>query len=109
VASHVKAKVLEQLEEVCGESLYCDIRELEALCGNILQNRHIHTNQVHRYTTPITLIKKKIKFASYIKKFRKSVAKSYMTYGLLIYVKYLRISSYIRKPCLIYDFATTLF
>jgi hypothetical protein len=47
----VKAKVLEQLEEVCGESLYCDIRELEALCGSILQNRHIHTNQVHRYTT----------------------------------------------------------
>jgi hypothetical protein len=52
VASHVKAKVLEQLEEVCGESLYCDIRELEALCGNILQNRHIHTNQVHRYIIP---------------------------------------------------------
>ncbi len=48
----MKAKVLEQLEEVCGESLYCDIRELEALCGNILQNRHIHTNQVHRYITP---------------------------------------------------------
>ncbi len=36
-----------------------------------------------------------------------AVAKSYMTNGLLIYmVKYLRISSYIRKPFLIYDFAT---
>jgi hypothetical protein len=36
------------------------------------------------------------------------VAKSYMTNGLLIlYVgNYLRISSYIRKPFLIYDFAT---
>jgi hypothetical protein len=35
-----------------------------------------------------------------------SGAKSYMTNDLLIYcmVKYLRISSYIRKPFLIYDF-----
>jgi hypothetical protein len=37
-----------------------------------------------------------------------AVAKSYMTYGLLIYCmgKYLRIISYMRKPFLIYDFAT---
>ncbi len=35
-----------------------------------------------------------------------SVAKSYMTNGLLIYVKYLRISSYIKKPFLVYDFVT---
>jgi hypothetical protein len=35
-----------------------------------------------------------------------AVAKSYMTNGLLIYGKYLRISSHIRKPFLIYDFAT---
>ncbi len=37
-----------------------------------------------------------------------AVAKSYMTNGLLILYmgKYLRISSYIRKPFLIYDFAT---
>ncbi len=35
-----------------------------------------------------------------------AVAKSYMTNGLLIIGKYLRISSYIRKPFLIYDFAT---
>jgi hypothetical protein len=36
------------------------------------------------------------------------VAKSYMTNALLILYagKYLRISSYIRKPFLIYDFAT---
>ncbi len=34
-----------------------------------------------------------------------AVAKSYMTNGLLI-LNYLRISSYIRKPFLIYDFAT---
>jgi hypothetical protein len=35
-----------------------------------------------------------------------AVAKSYMTNGLLNMVKYLGISSYIRKPFLIYDFAT---
>ncbi len=36
-----------------------------------------------------------------------AVAKSYMTNGLLIFGKYLRISSYIRKLFLIYDFATS--
>ncbi len=37
-----------------------------------------------------------------------AVAKSYMANGLLIYGEvYLRISSYIRKPFLIYDFATS--
>ncbi len=50
-----------------------------------------------------TLIKKKIKFSSYIKKFEWSSCK-------VIYDwrrgKYLRISSYIRKPYLIYDFGT---
>jgi hypothetical protein len=35
-----------------------------------------------------------------------AVAKSHMTNGLLRYGKYLRISSYVRKPFLIYDFAT---
>jgi hypothetical protein len=37
-----------------------------------------------------------------------AVAKSFVTNGLLIYSigNYLRISSYIRKPFLIYDFAT---
>jgi hypothetical protein len=39
-----------------------------------------------------------------------AVAKSYMTNGLLMYVgKYLRFSPYIRKPFLIYDFATAPF
>ncbi len=39
---------------------------------------------------------------------KRTVTKSYMTNELLIYGKYLRISSYIRKPYLIYDlnFAT---
>jgi hypothetical protein len=35
-----------------------------------------------------------------------AVAKSYKTNGLLIYGKYLHISSDVRKPFLIYDFAT---
>jgi hypothetical protein len=52
-----------------------------------------------------TLIKKKIKFSSYIRKSRREqlqrTASSCMT-------KYLRISSYIRKPFLTYDLATDL-
>jgi hypothetical protein len=35
-----------------------------------------------------------------------SVAKSYITNGLSYMVKYLRISSYIRKPFFMYGFAT---
>ncbi len=54
-----------------------------------------------------TLIRKKIKFSSYIRKFIREqlhsliwlIASSYVT-------KYLRITSYIRKPFLVYDFAT---
>jgi hypothetical protein len=56
-----------------------------------------------------TLIKKKIKFSSYIRKFRNgAVAKSYMTNGVLIYGEifaHFLIYS-IRKPFLIYYFAT---
>ncbi len=37
-----------------------------------------------------------------------AVAKSYVTNGFLIYGEYLRISSNIRKPFLINDFATAL-
>jgi hypothetical protein len=59
-----------------------------------------------------TLIKKNIKFFSYVNICKEeiqngAVAKSYMNNGLLIYMGiYLRISSYIRKPFFIYDFAT---
>ena len=35
-----------------------------------------------------------------------ALAKSYTTYGLLIYGKIIARSPYIRKPVLIYDFAT---
>jgi hypothetical protein len=53
------------------------------------------------------LIKKEIKFSSYIWKFRGLGAKSYMTNDLLIYGENVCAFPhiYIRKPFLIYDFA----
>ncbi len=57
--------------------------------------------------TLCTLIKKKIKFSSYIRKFRMEQLHSHMWLTASSYMgKNLRISSYIRKPFLIYDFAT---
>ncbi len=56
--------------------------------------------------TGITLIRKKIKLSSYIRKFRGIGCK--VIYDLRpphIWWKYLCISSYIRKPFLIYEFA----
>ncbi len=54
-----------------------------------------------------TLIKKKIKFSSYIGKFRVEQLQSHIWLMASSYIgKYFRISSYIRKPFLIYDFAT---
>ncbi len=64
-----------------------------------------------KYPSKCTLIKKFNKICLIYKEIQNgAVAKSYMTNGLLIYlVKYLRIFSYIRKPFLIYDFATAPF
>ncbi len=59
-----------------------------------------------------TLLKKKRKLISYIRKFKREQSHIYMTNGLLIYdnmTKYLRISLYIRKPFLIYDVAPDRF
>jgi hypothetical protein len=53
-----------------------------------------------------TLIKKKIKFSSFIRKFRVEQLQSHWLTASSYMGKYLRISSYIRKPFLIYDFAT---
>ncbi len=54
-----------------------------------------------------TLIKKKIKFSSYIGKFRVEQLQSHIWLTASSYMgKYFRSSSYIRKPFLIYDFAT---
>jgi hypothetical protein len=54
-----------------------------------------------------TLIKKKIKFSSYIRKFRMEKLQSHICLTASSNMRtYLAISSYIRKPFLIYDFAT---
>jgi hypothetical protein len=55
-----------------------------------------------------TLIKKKRKVSSYIRKFRKEQLQSHIWLTASTttnMVKYLRISSYIRKPLLLYDLA----
>ncbi len=65
--------------------------------------------RVH-FVTPFqagTLIKKEIKFSSYLRKFRRDRLQSHIWLTASSYmIKCLRISSYIRKPFLIYDFAT---
>ncbi len=54
-----------------------------------------------------TVKKREIKFSSYIRKFGRDRLQSHIWLTASPYiVKYLRISSYIRKPFLIYDFAT---
>ncbi len=54
-----------------------------------------------------TLIKKKIKLYSYIRKFRVEQLQSHIWLTAFSYMgKYLHISSYIRKLFLIYDFST---
>ncbi len=54
-----------------------------------------------------TLIKKETKFSSYIRKSRREQLQSHIwLMGSSYMIKYLRISSYVRKPFLIYDFAT---
>ncbi len=53
-----------------------------------------------------TLIKENKNFPSYIRKFRRERVQSHIWLTVCFYmVKYLRNSSYIKKPFLIYDFA----
>ena len=64
---------------------------------------------MYRRSDP-TLIKKKIKFSPFIRKFKLEQLQSHIWLTASSYIgKYLRISSYIRKPFLIYDFATAPF
>jgi hypothetical protein len=69
----------------------------------------LHCTCMHTYCSiqnVCTLIKKKIKFFSYIRKFRMEQLKSHILLTASLYMlKYLRIFSYIRKPFLIYDLA----
>jgi hypothetical protein len=53
-----------------------------------------------------TLIKKKIKFSSYREIQSGVVAKSYMRKGFLYMRKCANISPYMRRPLIMYDFAT---
>ena len=48
VASHVRKKVLNKLDMICGNSLYCDVMDLEAICGEVLRDQHEITNEVLR-------------------------------------------------------------
>ncbi len=64
---------------------------------------HIHFAFESSYT-----VKKKIKFSSYIRKFRMEQLPSHIWITASSYMgKYLRKSSYNRKPFLIYDFTTS--
>ncbi len=55
----------------------------------------------------LTLIKKKLKFSSYVRKFRIKQLQSHKWLTVSSYMgKYLRIYAYIGKPFLIYNFAT---
>ncbi len=61
------------------------------------------------YSMYCTLIKNKIKFSSYIRKFTLDRLQSHIWLTTSSYmVKYLRLFSYIRKPFLICDFATDI-
>ena len=48
VEDHVRQKVLDRLQEVCGDSLYCDVADLEAICGEVLGHRQVWTNEIFR-------------------------------------------------------------
>ncbi len=66
---------------------------------------------IQLFSTPVViltaLIKKKIKFSLYLRKFRWDRLQSHKWLTASSYmVIYLHISSYIRKPFLLYDFAT---
>jgi hypothetical protein len=61
----------------------------------------------HQMSRQRALIKNKIKFSSKIRIFRMEQLQSHILLTASSYMgKYLRISSYIRKPCLVHDFAT---
>ncbi len=72
--------------------------------------RHLHhhkRNALEKPSNKGTLIKKKTKFSSFIRKSRKKRVQSHLWQTASSYMtKYWRTSSYIRKPFLIYDFAT---
>ncbi len=86
-------------EILCGPDHHCSSGPGSTLLKRKPARKWIRTqNALIKKENQIFLIYKEIQNGA--------VAKSYMTNGLLIYGKYLHISSYIRKPFLIYYFAS---
>ena len=48
VADQVRSSVLRRLDELCGRSLRCHIADLEAICGELLAEKPVLTNQIFR-------------------------------------------------------------
>ena len=42
----MKQKVLSRLANMCGDSLYCDIRDLEAICEEVQADHEVNTNEI---------------------------------------------------------------
>ncbi len=81
-------------------------------CSQIISKCRLSKCLENTVLVGYTLIKKENQIFLICKEIQNgAVAKSYMTNGLLIQymAEYLGIASYIRKPFLIYDFATTPF
>jgi hypothetical protein len=84
--------------------------KVHAIIWGTITNNHNSTENECNHLICNALIKKKIKFSSYIRKFRVEQLQSHIWLTASSYMgKYLRISSYIRKPFRIYDFATAPF
>ncbi len=83
----------------------------QMFCYTVITKQRPHKKEIHFVQCiHTTLIKNIIKFSSYMRKFRMEQLQSHIWLTASSYMscmgKYLRISSYIRKPFLIYDFAT---
>ena len=46
VANEVKLKVQKKMTAVCGDTLYCDVTELEAICQDVLDEQMVKTNDI---------------------------------------------------------------
>jgi hypothetical protein len=46
VANEVKSKIQKKMSAVCGNTLYCDVTELEAICQDVIDQQMIKTNDI---------------------------------------------------------------
>ena len=42
----MKLKVQKKMTSVCGDTLYCDVTELEAICQDVLDEQMVKTNDI---------------------------------------------------------------